>query len=76
MQSFDLLVQAKETGTSELYDVNVTVVVHVIDVNDLKITEIVVQDDMDPGLSNMGGDTVVITGENFGLTTAAADGAL
>ena len=74
MQSFELVVQAKETNTNERFDFNVTVLVEVLDVNDLTIDTVAIQDDMDPGLSNLGGDTVVISGTNFGLKSTAADG--
>ena len=74
IQSFKLVVQAKETSTNERFEVNVTVLVEVLDVNDLYIDTILIQDDMDPGLSNMGGDTVVITGTDFGDMSTAAEG--
>ena len=66
VQSFDIVVHAQETSTSDALWANTTITVLVIDVDDISITSMSFAAGMQSGLHTSGGDTVTIYGDNFG----------
>ena len=72
MQSFDVVVRAKETLTSEGLVGNATVTILILDVNDLTISAVSFASGMQTGMDTSGANTVTIYGTDYGDVSVAA----